>query len=293
MSPFNLVFLADFSTVPSDTLRFPEEWSLSIPSPLEPASLGPFTPVDGSSAIYALFRGPGPDLTLRTLCAHLPISEPIPNPDDPDGVETLVLVAAHIDSGGIVWGRCDWSADPDVPGAVVGNFTYMLGFGSRPEDHAIVDILFGLQSPPETVSLLRPTLDYASLDIDHAQSPRRYPRTRATATSDSGAVTYMFYDRMNDESAPLVRPYAGMHVVFRDEASVDERATPIMITEVMQPGDDFDRKFRGWINGGEIDVFLGRVRDGFAGTIIEAHPGVLPSGTPCVSGLVSFRKLKM
>lgn len=291
------VFLTDF---PPDRTAFPPEWALTVPSPPEPATLGPFTPVAGSSAIYTFLHKPETgaiSARIYTLCSHLLIAEPIPHPDDLEGFDTVAMLA---NSGQEVWGCCEWTAHPHVPGAVLGTFTNMVGFGFHhqdPQQNPEFDI-FGLPNPPHTESLLRPTPNYASLaafaPLANVQTPRNYPWTRSTTESSSGAVSYMFYDRMDDENAPLTRPFAGMHVIFRKEQpAVHERATPIIITEVTEEGIEVERKFRGWIGRAEVDVLFDRVEtNGFAGTIIEAHPGVLPNGRPCVSGLVTFRTMR-
>lgn len=203
-----------------------------------------------------------------------------------------------------------------MPGAVLGTFSKLIGFRRRntvPGSDDIIAVLFeGLPFAPDTEALLRPAPDYASLTsfliptsqneagIDAPnlpsiplQGPRHYPWTRATSASLSGVVTYLFYDRNSDENAPpIAPPYAGMHVMFRKENNPVECSTAIQITEVGNQviGLSDLRKFKGWIGRAETSVLLSRVEeDGFIGTILEAHPGTLPNGKPCISGLVTFR----
>lgn len=283
------VYLKDFPTSFPEASGVPAEWVLTIPSPPNPDRLGPFRPVAGSSAIYTFVSKNDTNSTeplVYTLCRHLPISKPTAHPSDPNG-DFLWVQSGVARSGRESWGVCEWKAHPNVPGAVLGTFTRIVGFGSRegePED----GLFAGFPPPPITETLLRPAPNYAATPTT-ITGPRHYPWTRATATSTSGVVSFLFYDRNNDQNAPLTPPHAGMQVIYRLEKQSFERSTSLMITEMIDSRIDVATKFRGWINGAETDVLLSRVETNyFWGTVLEAHPGFLPNGRQCFSGLVTF-----
>ncbi|RPA70930.1 hypothetical protein BJ508DRAFT_336600 [Ascobolus immersus RN42] len=322
-----IVFIADFPYDFAGDRRnqVPTNWALSVPTPSNPVSLGPFRPVPGSTAIYTFFRKSDTDFAqLYTLCSHLPVSVPTPHGPPHGGVlgELAFHTAAMVaNTGRQVWGVCEWENHPDVPGAIRGTFSRMITFGLE-EDHAdqILQIPLNLRLPipPKTENLLRRAPDYSAIaselippslvvttgndvsvsamgnsnieppPLPFIQSFRHYPRSRATPASSSGVVTYIFYDWTNDD-VPLPPPYAGLHVTFRTDFQAPiEHATPVILTAIMGSEVAERRKFRGWVSRDDFNILLDRLESGFVGTILEAHPGVLPNGSPCVSGLVTF-----
>ncbi|RPA72491.1 hypothetical protein BJ508DRAFT_314680 [Ascobolus immersus RN42] len=292
--------------------------------PANANSLGPFTPVVGSSSIYTLVRKRGtPSAQVYTLCSHLPLGTPVAHTstDPHHAILNNMLLLAN--TGRQVWGICQWGHSPDIPGHIVGVFSDMIAFGcrrvltGRGRGHVILDVDY---TGPDTSTLLRPVPDYLTLqdnfvplsallnghdsasllaDLEpHATVPsnlgfRHYPWTNGRSTSPYGVLTYIFYDWLDGQprNPPSdSAPYAGMNVVFRPDVSgnqiIEERATPVELIEIGATAENVRQKFRGWVTMAEVSVILDRLPQGVIGTILEAHPGVLPDGKACTLSVV-------
>ncbi|RPA71289.1 hypothetical protein BJ508DRAFT_315758 [Ascobolus immersus RN42] len=292
--------------LPTHFTRLPLDWKVVVDTPIDPISLGPFNPVAGSSGIYVIktnsvdSRAPTAP-RLCTLCVHLPIATLRRHIfSDPMG-HVYRMISMLADSGRDVWCYCVWEAYPSRPGALQGILTKFIAFGRQPngESGFFLGVLLSSISNPKTASLLYPASNYTQL------------LSQATPKSDTGIVKFFFYDFTSKRT--LKPPVAGAQMLFWEYPLPLPRATPIILLEAqhehrpkptLEEEADKTEYFRGWVDLSAVDVLSGRVgkpgrRPGGRpfrrpdrccfGTVVEAHPGVLPDGRQCISGLVTFK----